>query len=86
MTNEYQANHLALLRYFMCQIDDLQETAALPLSDFTCCRVRPAFGDYFDCLSGPLPNCPYALGFAEGHLCRNPQVEEILARTNREKA
>jgi len=66
----------------MCQFNDFQETEALPLPDFTRCRVQPAFGDYFDCLSGPLANCPYALNFAEGHLCRHPQVEELLARTN----
>jgi len=70
----------------MCQFDDVKETEASPSPDFTRCRVQPAFGDYFDCLSGPLVNCPYALHFADGHLCRHPQAEEILARSKGEKA
>lgn len=66
----------------MSQSDDFQETEASSLPDFTRCRVQPAFGDYFDCVSGPLTTCPYALNFADGHLCRHPQAGEIFARTN----
>jgi hypothetical protein len=52
------------------------------LPDVAICRARHSgFGDYADCLVDNPRSCPYALSFGKGHFCRNPQREEIVART-----
>jgi hypothetical protein len=50
--------------------------------DFGFCRCkRSGFGDYVDCLvDDPYP-CDYALRFAFGYLCLNPEHKRIVAQT-----
>ena len=52
------------------------------LPDVAICRARHSgFGRYVDCLMHNPSRCPYALSFGYGGFCRNPEREEIVART-----
>jgi hypothetical protein len=55
---------------------------ARELPDVGICRGRHSrFGGYVDCLVDKPSSCPYALSFGHGWFCRNPEREEIVART-----
>jgi hypothetical protein len=56
--------------------------AARTLPDVAICRGKHSgFGGYVDCLVDAPNSCRYALSFGGGWLCRNPEREEIVART-----
>ena len=59
-----------------------QPTAAAMLPDPAVCRARAAgFGGYADCLVKHPFQCPHALSFGYGTLCRSPKQDEIVLRT-----
>ena len=60
---------------------DHKMPGALP--DTAICRAKRVGStvELADCLVENPYRCPYALGFAYGHLCRHPEREEIIART-----
>jgi hypothetical protein len=52
------------------------------LPDSVICQAESAgFGDYVDCLVNCPTQCPHALAFGDGFLCRHPQKHEIVLRT-----
>jgi hypothetical protein len=52
------------------------------LPDLAICRARTVrLTDYADCLVEKPFECPYALSFGYGVLCRHPRRDEIVART-----
>ena len=52
------------------------------------CQVRalvPGFQGGW-CLVRPIPYCPHGFAYGDGYLCRHPEIERIIARTQAQQS
>jgi hypothetical protein len=38
------------------------------------------------CLVRPIPKCPHGFSYGDGYICRHPEIERIIARTEAQTA